>query len=345
MILGRFANLKTQDLIAPFPAKPRDSARLMLLDRKTKRIKHTVFAELPKFLRSGDCLVLNRSKVEKLRFRARKESGGLCDILLVSPLNAERTLWKILGRKIKEGNRLTIDGGNQIVSLKKTGGSFVAEFSMPLTGKYIDAYGQMPLPNYIINARKKQIAGESTKMDESTYQTVYAKEPGSIAAPTAGFHFTRHLINNLKAKKIEILYITLHIGWGTFKPVRTSPDKHRMLPESFFISKETVDKINKAKREKRRIIAVGTSTMRTLETCSEDSGFIRAQSSETCIFIYPPYKFKVADAFITNFHLPFSAPLYMTAAFAGEDLLYMAYKKGVNMKYRFYSYGDGMLII
>lgn len=343
--LAEFEKLPTRNLIAPRPARPRDSSRLMVLERKTGRAKHAVFSQITSFLGKGDCLVLNNSMVMKHKIRGSKVSGGNCEILLIAPLNGEKTRWKALGKKLKKGAGIQIAGGARVISARQNGDrSYELEFSRSLDGKYLSAHGEPPLPPYISSAGKK-LNLSAGKSDEEDYQTVYARIPGSVAAHTAGFHFTRDMLSNLRKKGVEIRFITLHIGWGTFRPVKTSPEKHEMLPETAAVSAQTAKALSRARKEKRRIIPVGTSTMRTLETFAGPGGTFEPGKREADIFIYPGHKFKAADAFITNFHVPGSAPLFMAAAFAGADRLFKAYEEAMEKKYRFYSYGDAMFII
>jgi S-adenosylmethionine:tRNA ribosyltransferase-isomerase len=211
---------------------------------------------------------------------------------------------------------------------------------------YLEKNAEVPLPGYILKARKRSEGPENSAPDESSYQTVFANEPGSIAAPTAGFHFTPELLARIKFRGVEVRHVTLHIGWGTFKPVRSEdPAAHTMLEEDCSVTEETASAVNAAREKGGRIIAVGTSSMRTLETFSDDTGRLSPGTAKAGLFIYPGYRFKVADAFITNLHVPSSAPLYMTAAFAGRERLFMAYTEAVEKKYRFYSYGDAMFIV
>ena len=347
MNLSEFDKLKIRDLIAAEPANPRNSSRLISLDRQKKDIKHLRFKDILNLIDSNDCLVLNKSKVQKAKLTGTKSSGGKVEILLVNPLDENLKTWSVLAKKISEGNHINLKGCNKAVCVKREiSGGYIAEFKLPLNDEYLEAYGEVPLPNYIIRARKEaQINSEYLK-DDMNYQTVYAKDFGSIAAPTAGFHFTGDMLEKLKSKGVKILFVTLHIGWGTFKPVRTeNPAEHIMLPEECSIDEKTAEDINNAKKNGNRIIAVGTSSMRTLETFANDNNFVSSGRKNAELFIYPGYKFKIANAFITNLHVPGSAPLYMTSAFAGKQFLFSAYEEAVKKKYRFYSYGDSMFIV
>lgn len=345
--LSEFRTLNAEELIAPHPAEPRDSARLMVLNRKSGEISHSFFRDICNFLRPLDCLVLNKSRVRKVGLRGRKETGGKVDLLLIKAKDPECKTWTALSGKISPGNIVIFEGGNRAKCLsREAGGSFIFEFSAPADSNYLDLYGKMPLPRYIIKSRKKLSMTGAKIDDDRDYQTVYAGVPGSIAAPTAGFHFTGELLEKLKEQGIKTVYTTLHIGWGTFKPVRASnPEKHLMLGEECHISGEDAEIINQARASGNRIIPVGTSSMRALETFYGENGMLGWGSKTADIFIYTGYGFKTPDAFITNFHLPDSAPLYMAAAFAGRENLLKAYSEAVSRKYRFYSYGDAMMIV
>ncbi len=344
--LTEFDSLYIDPLIAARPAEPRDSSRLIIINRAGKNTEHKVFSDLPDLLLPGDILVLNRSKVWKAKLPALKPTGGKSELLLIKPESADLKTWSALARKIQPGQTLICRGGAKAVCLRQNpDGSFLFTLSCPLDQAYLEYNAEVPLPQYILKARKKNEAGESETPDDSRYQTVFAAVPGSIAAPTAGFHFTPELLSAIRAKGVEVRYVTLHIGWGTFKPVRgEDPAAHVMLAEECSLSAETADALNSAKGRGRRIIAVGTSSMRTLETFSDESGRLLPGEGQAGLFIYPGYRFKIAGAFLTNLHVPSSAPLYMTAAFAGRNLLFNAYKEAVDKKYRFYSYGDAMFI-
>lgn len=345
--LSEFSKLDIGPLIAARPAEPRDSARLMIVDRKTGNIEHSRFSGLPRLLSSPDLLVLNRSKVWKARLPAAKPTGGREELLLMAPSDGGLRVWKALARKTRPGQKLICRGGAEAVCAgRESDGSCLFEFSAPLDPAYLEKNAEVPLPAYILKARKKAGVRPDEGVDELRYQTIYACEPGSIAAPTAGFHFTPELLENLAASGVAAAYVTLHIGWGTFKPVRNGdPENHVMLAEECSVSAEAAEAVNKAKKGGARVIAVGTSSMRTLETLAGEDGQITAGAARTGLFIHPGYRFRTADAFCTNLHVPDSAPLYMTAAFAGRELLYEAYRKAVEEKYRFYSYGDAMIIL
>ena len=345
-ILSEFEGLEIEPLIADRPAEPRDTSRLIIVNRSGKTISHGVFRDLPGLLSPGDVLVLNRSKVWKAKLPARKPTGGKSELLLMKPEGADLKSWSALARKVRPGQTLICNGGVKAVCVRRNpDGSFLFDLSSPLDPSYLERNAEVPLPQYILKARKRSGAPEGDTRDDSRYQTVFASVPGSIAAPTAGFHFTPELLAGIKAKGVEVCHVTLHIGWGTFKPVRNEdPSAHVMLGEDCSLSAETAEALNAAKGRGSRIIAVGTSSMRTLETFSDEAGRFFPGEGKAGLFIYPGYRFKAAGAFLTNLHVPSSAPLYMTAAFAGRELLLKAYTEAVGKKYRFYSYGDSMFI-
>jgi len=319
----------------------------MVIDRKSGTITHKAFKDLPDLLAPSDILVLNKSKVWKARLPAARPAGGKSELLLMRPAEPGLKSWSALARKMRPGQKLVCRGGAEAQCLgREPDGSFLFEFSAALDSAYLEKNAEVPLPRYILKARKKAGFQPLSGEDERRYQTVFASEPGSIAAPTAGFHFTSVLMEALKVRGVKVVYVTLHIGWGTFRPVRSGdPQTHVMLGEECSISAETAAALNAAKKNGSRIIAVGTSSMRTLETFAGENGLFAPGAGKAELFIYPGYKFKAADAFCTNLHVPSSAPLYMTAAFAGRELLFKAYSRAVENKYRFYSYGDAMLII
>ena len=344
--LSEFERLEIEPLIASEPARPRDSSRLIAVDRGTGTVSHRAFSELPDLLVPGDILVLNRSKVWKAKLPASKPTGGKSELLLIRPERSDLKAWSALARKVRPGQTLICEGGAEALCVRQNpDGSFLFDLSAPLDESYLERNAEVPLPQYILKARKKSGAPESGTSDDSRYQTVFASVQGSIAAPTAGFHFTPELLEKIKAKGAEVRFVTLHIGWGTFKPVRTDdPAAHVMLEEECSLPAETAAALNAGKSRGSRIIAVGTSSMRTLETFSDEAGRFSPAEGKAGLFIRPGYRFKAADAFITNLHVPSSAPLYMTAAFAGRELLFKAYTEAVAKKYRFYSYGDSMFI-
>lgn len=328
-----------EELIAQTPAEPRNASRLMILDKKSGDITHSSFSRLSDFLNPGDLLILNDTRVLPARiFGTRTDTGSIVEFVLLKRLSD--TDWECIagpGKKAKTGTEFefcdklsacvikVLDDGNRILRFDCRG-----EFYSVL-----DEVGNMPLPPYIKEKLK----------DKERYQTVYSKEPGSAAAPTAGLHFTKQMLSDLKEYGIEIEYVTLHVGLGTFRPVKCEKiEQHHMHSEHYHISKETAEAVNSAKKAGRRIISVGTTSCRTLESAADENGFIHEGGNDTEIFIYPGYKFKCIDALITNFHLPESTLIMLVSALAGYDNTMNAYKTAVEEKYRFFSFGDAMFI-
>lgn len=337
-------------LIAQKPAHPRDAARLMVLNKATGGISHRRFFDLPEILGAGDALVFNDSKVIPARLIGKKETGGRMEVFLLNKIkdNARDSsasprligfgrndnAWQCLIKgKIKPGQKIYLTKKIFAEPLEKIDDKvWLVKFNAP--DKKLFALGETPLPPYIKNKSKL-----------SDYQTVYAKELGSVAAPTAGLHFTKALIGKLKKKGVQIEYVTLHVGLGTFLPVETENIlEHKMHSELAEIDKDTAKRLNQAKTAGKRIIAVGTTAARTLESCAIANSKIKPQKIETEIFIYPGYKFRFVDAMITNFHLPKSTLLMLVSALAGKNNIDRAYQEAIKLKYRFYSFGDGMLI-
>lgn len=344
MAFERFKKFNIDPLIAKQPATPRDSARLMVLQRNNQTIQHHIFRDIVDFFQPADVLVLNNTKVFPAKLFAHKNTGGKVEILLIRP-QADPQVWTTLTRDYKENAELDFGGGLKGKMLGKTSQNEVlVHFNQTDILPYCHAHGSMPLPVYIEKARKHEGLTPSLSSDKERYQTVYAKHEGSIAAPTAGFHFTRELLDKLSAKGVRIVYITLHVGWGTFKPLRGEPQQHHMLPELAEIPSETADIINAARQAGKRIFSVGTTSTRTLESFTQN-GITSAGKKWTDLFIYPGYQFKAIDCLITNFHFPDSTPLCMVTAFAGEDFIYRAYSQAVENNYRFYSFGDSMMIL
>jgi len=330
-----------QELIAQTPLSDRSSSRLLVLDRQTGEIKHTVFKSIIDYLNPGDCLVLNNTKVIPARLYGQKEhSGGKIEFLLLNR-KSERE-WEVIlkpGKKAKVGARFAFGGGKlkaEVIDIVNEGNRIVRFEYDGLFENILDELGEMPLPPYI--TEKLQ--------DKDRYQTVYSKHEGSSAAPTAGLHFTKELLNEIEAKGINIAYVTLHVGLGTFRPVKVENAKdHKMHSEFYVIDKDNADKINSVKANGGRIISVGTTSTRVLETVASSQGTLKADSGWTQIFIYPPYKFKCVDSLITNFHLPESTLLMLVSAFSDKDKIMCAYNEAVKEKYRFFSFGDAMLIV
>ncbi len=328
------------ELIAQVPLKDRSDSKLLVLDRKTGKIADKIFKNIVSYFRKGDVLVLNDTKVIPARLLGAKEdTGAVIEILLLK--NIEGDIWECLakpGKRLHEGSIIVFGNGElkAKVSLKKDDGIVHVELIYEgILLEILDKLGSMPTPPYIHEQLK----------DKLRYQTVYAKIPGSAAAPTAGLHFTDEILEELKNMGVIITYVTLHVGLGTFRPVGVSNIKeHDMHSEVFMVSEETSNILNEAKRDERRIIAVGTTTTRTLESVINKYGEFKECTESTNIFIYPGYKFKAIDALITNFHLPKSTLIMLVSALAGRDNIINAYKHAVSNKYRFFSFGDAMFI-
>lgn len=329
------------DLIAQAPCFPRDHSRLLVVDRQTGNIFEQSFRDLATLLQPDDSLVFNDTRVIPARLIGTRPQGGKTEIFLLKPLSNHQ--WEVLakpGRKLKPGSQVIFGEHLSCQVIENLSeGTKIVQFTCQ--GEFTEAlnlYGQMPLPHYIQRS-------DADQQDESTYQTVYAKNPGAVAAPTAGLHFTNELLQRLQAKGIHTHYLTLHVGLGTFKPVQTTDIRvHPMHKETFFITPETAQNLNQRPVAKRQI-CVGTTSCRALESAADAQGNIHAGSYETDIFIYPGYQFKYVQSLLTNFHLPKSTLLMLVCAFAGYELTMEAYHKAVKERFRFYSYGDAMLII
>jgi S-adenosylmethionine:tRNA ribosyltransferase-isomerase len=342
--LSEFDYPLPKELIAQEPKQRRDESRLLVLNRKRRSLEEAIFKDIVNFTREGDVLVLNNTKVIPARLLGKRETGGKVEVLLLK--EKEKGLWKVLvkpGKKAKIGETISFGEGKfrgEILKETENGGERVIRFNPPDIGELINNYGQMPLPPYI----KKEIDSPNR------YQTVYAEKEGAIAAPTAGFHFTGRLLKELTSRGVELVYITLHCGIATFRPVKTQDIKeHRMEAEFYEVAPETAETINRAKLQKRRIIAVGTTVVRTLETVGFINGEgipqVRAKTDESKLYIYPGYEFKIIDSLITNFHLPCSTNLILVCAFAGRENIFKAYQYAIDKRFRFYSFGDAMLIL
>uniref|UniRef100_A0A7C4YBZ8 S-adenosylmethionine:tRNA ribosyltransferase-isomerase n=1 Tax=candidate division WOR-3 bacterium TaxID=2052148 RepID=A0A7C4YBZ8_UNCW3 len=329
------------ELIAQYPNE-RGKSRLLVLNKKTGEIEHKQFSDIIEYLSFGDVLVLNNTKVIPARLFGRRESGGVVEVFILE--RKEGNLYEVLskpGRKARPGEKITFDKNFYCIirDINKEFGTRIAEFFCNGdVDDFIEKYGEIPLPPYI--RRKPE------DIDKERYQTIYAKVKGAVAAPTAGLHFTEEILNEIKNKGSKITFITLHSGLGTFRPVKVREiEKHRMEPEYFSVSRETAEIINDAKKEGKNIFCVGTTTIRALESVSDENGFVKEFQGKTDLYIYPPYRFKVCDKIITNFHLPKSTLLLLVSAFAGRDKILKAYEEAIRLKYRFFSYGDAMLII
>ncbi|HAT4123983.1 TPA: tRNA preQ1(34) S-adenosylmethionine ribosyltransferase-isomerase QueA [Clostridium perfringens] len=329
-----------EELIAQYPLEKRDSSRLMVLDKKTGEIEHRKFHDILEYLNEGDTLVLNNTRVLPARLIGEKEeTGGKIEFLLLKRIEGDK--WECLakpGRKAKVGTVFTFGEGKLKAIVREIGeeGNRIIEFKYDgIFEQVLDELGQMPLPPYIHEKLE----------DKERYQTVYSKEKGSAAAPTAGLHFTEELLKEIKDKGVNIAYLTLHVGLGTFRPVKVDDvNNHVMHSEYYHLDKENAELINKTKEAGKRVIAVGTTSSRTLETIGDENGRVREKSGWTDIFIYPGYKFKIVDNLITNFHLPESTLIMLVSALAGQDNIMNAYNTAVKEKYRFFSFGDSMFI-
>lgn len=332
-----------KELIAQHPMEKRDESRLMVLHRDTKQIEDKTFKDVIDYLEPGDCLVRNNTKVIPARLYGKivgKTSEKLVEFLLLKQL--ENDNWEVMvrpGKKLREGVKVDFGDGllhAEILEVMENGDRLVHFKYDGIFNEILDKIGLMPLPPYITERLK----------DKDRYQTVYAKYDGSAAAPTAGLHFTEELLEKIKEKGVEIANVTLHVGIGTFRPVKVENiEEHHMHSEHYYIKQEDVDKINKAKREGHRIIAVGTTSCRVLESIAKDNGEVEPTEGDTSIFIYPGYKFKCIDCLITNFHLPESTLIMLVSSLATKEFIMEAYNKAVEEKYRFFSFGDAMLIL
>lgn len=329
-----------QELIAQTPIEPRNASRLMLLDKKTGEIEHKIFKDLTDYLVPGDCLILNDTRVIPARiFGVKKETGAVVEFSLLK--QHENLVWECLckpGKKAKIGTEFVFGDGKlecKVIDVLEDGNRIIKFDCDANIYAVLDEIGQMPLPPYI----KEKLN------DKERYQTVYSEHLGSAAAPTAGLHFTKEMLEEIKAKGINIGYVTLHVGLGTFRPVKVDDvTKHTMHTEHYIMPQETADLINETKKNGGRVISVGTTSCRTLESVATKNGCICADEDDTSIFIYPGYEFKCMDALITNFHLPESTLIMLVSAFAGFDNIMNAYNTAVKEKYRFFSFGDAMFI-
>ena len=329
-----------EELIAQDPLEDRSSSRLMVLDRQTGDVEHRHFTDILEYLHPGDCLVINNTKVIPARlFGVKEDTQAKIEVLLLK--RKENDIWETLvkpGKKAKPGTKLVFGDGlltAEVVDVVEEGNRLIQFHYDGIFEEILDRLGEMPLPPYITHKLQ----------DKNRYQTVYAKHEGSAAAPTAGLHFTKELLERIQEKGVDIARVTLHVGLGTFRPVKVENiQEHHMHSEYYVVTQEAADKINNAKADGGRVICVGTTSCRTIESASDDDGRVKACSGWTEIFIYPGYKFKVLDALITNFHLPESTLLMLVSALAGREHILAAYKTAVEEKYRFFSFGDAMFI-
>lgn len=328
-----------EELIAQTPAQPRDSSRLLVYDRATGETQDRIFRDVTQFLRAGDVLVVNNTKVLPARMFAYTENGGKVEVLLLRRLDIDR--WEVLvkpGKKARPGTDLVVSEELSLTVEDRTPtGERIVKFRFDgVFEDILSRVGTMPLPPYIHEKLK----------DQSRYQTVYCKTDGSAAAPTAGLHFTEELMRKIREMGVEIAEVLLHVGLGTFRPVKEEDLTHHVMHSEYFkVDERAAQIVNAAKREGRRVIAVGTTSVRTLETVADEKGMLRPCSGDTSIFIYPPYKFKCVDALITNFHLPESTLIMLVSALMGREQCLSVYRQAVEKKYRFFSFGDAMLIL
>ncbi len=329
-----------KEMIAQYPSTERDKSRLLVYHRGKNETEHCVFSEIVKYFSPGDCLVLNRTKVIPARLSGKKDTGGKVEVLLLEEISPK--LWKGLVNSQVAANREIIFSHRLKAILRgKEKNYSVLEFSSAPRA-YLEEIGEMPLPPYI---KRRMLDTGYRMLDRERYQTVYAEEEGAIAAPTAGLHFTKELLKELSARGIKIVYLLLHVGSGTFQPVkRTDIREHKLEKEYFLLPADTAKEINTAKEKKRRIIACGTSVIRVLELQTKN-GILNPGEGYTDSYIYPGYRFKLVDSLITNFHLPESTNLILVSAFAGREKILKLYEEAKKEKYRFYSYGDAMLVL
>jgi S-adenosylmethionine:tRNA ribosyltransferase-isomerase len=349
MKLSHFNFNLPEELLAEFPTENRDESRLMVVNRKTGTIEHKLFKDVIDYFDDGDVMVLNNTKVFPARLYGNKEkTGARIEVFLLRELNAEQRLWDVLvdpARKIRIGNKLYFGDDDSLVAevIDNTTSRgrtlrFLYDGSYEEFREKLVELGETPIPKYINR--------EVTPEDAERYQTIYAKEEGAVAAPTAGLHFSKHLLKRLEIKGVDFAEVTLHVGLGTFNPVEVEDlSKHKMDSEEMIITQQACDIVNNAKAKKKKVCCVGTTSMRAMESSVSSQRTLNPYTGWTNKFIYPPYDFSIADCMITNFHTPKSTLLMMISAFCGHDLMMKAYKEAIQEKYRFYSYGDAMLII
>lgn len=349
MKLSHFNFNLPKELLAEFPSENRDEARLMVIDRKTQTITHKLFKDLVDYFDEGDVMILNNTKVFPARLYGNKEkTGAKIEVFLLRELSAEQRLWDVLvdpARKIRIGNKLYFGDDESLVAevIDNTTSRgrtlrFLYDGSYEEFREKLTELGETPIPKYI--------SREATEEDAERYQTIYAKTEGAVAAPTAGLHFSKHLMKRLEINGINFAEITLHVGLGTFNPVEVEDlSKHKMDSEEIFVTQEACDVVNKAKANKKKVCAVGTTSMRAIESSVSSHKTLNPFEGWTNKFIFPPYDFSIADCMITNFHTPKSTLLMMVSAFMGHDLMKKAYEEAIKEKYKFYSYGDAMLIL
>jgi S-adenosylmethionine:tRNA ribosyltransferase-isomerase len=345
MKLSDFKYPLPRNLIAKYPAKPRDASRLMVLNRADESITEAKFSDIVDYFKKGDCLIVNQTKVFPARLFGKKEkTNAKIEVFLLRELNAEEGIWDVIvdpARKVRIGNKIYFDDGKiwcEVIDNTTSRGRTVRFNYKNDLFKIIERIGLTPLPQYIRR--------EPVEEDKETYQTVYAKSVGSVAAPTAGLHFTKRLLAAIERKGVKVVPITLHLGLGSFRPVEVEDlSKHKMDSEYYEITQSTVDAVNRTIDTKGHVFVAGTSTSRAVESCVTTTGHLKANKGWTDKFIFPPYDFKIVDHLITNFHMPESTLLMLAAAFADRDFIMKAYKRATKERWRFYSYGDAMLIL
>ena len=348
MKLSDFKLSLPADHVALYPAENRDESKMMVVHKKTGEIEHRIFKDIVEYFDEGDIMVMNNTKVFPARLYGNKEkTGAKIEVFLLRELNQEAHLWDVLvdpARKIRVGNKLYFGDGDLVAEVIDNTTSrgrtirFLFDGSEDEFYKTIDSLGETPLPKYI----KRKAEPE----DRDRYQTIFAEHTGAVAAPTAGLHFSRQVVKRLEIKGVDVAPITLHVGLGTFRPVDVEDlTKHKMDSENYIVPVETSEKVNVALDNKKRVLSIGTTSMRALESSTSANGRLKPNDGWTDKFIFPPYEFKIANALLTNFHMPESTLLMMTAAFGGYDLIMKAYDEAINKQYRFFSYGDVMLII
>ena len=349
MLISEYDYELPEELIAQLPADKRENSRMLVLDKSNQTIEHYHFYDIVDLIDENSILVLNNTKVLPARlYGVKEETGAKIEVFLLEKNDNSEKIWKCLikpSKRVKPDTTITVcdELSVKVIEPLEDIGEWLVEliYDGDLTD-ILHRVGNIPLPPYI---ERKLQTEDIKKLDFERYQTVYAKDEGSVAAPTAGLHFTQEILDKLSAKGVEIVYVTLNVGMGTFRPVKCNRvEDHIMHSETFEITQDAADKINEAKRQRKNIIAVGTTSVRTLETAYQKYGCIKACHDSSKLFIYPPYEFKVVDRLITNFHLPKSTLLMLVSAFAGKDFIFKAYKEAIDNKYRFFSYGDCMFI-
>lgn len=349
MLLSEYDYSLPEELIAQMPADKRDNSRMMVLNREDRTISHKHFYDIVDLLDKNTLLVMNNTKVLPARLIGYKDTGAKIEVFLLKQSEQRLRLWDVLikpSKRVKPDTIIKISDELSVKALKRLeeNGEWLVEliFDGDNVLDVLHRNGQIPLPPYI---ERKIQNDDLRKLDFERYQTVYAKDEGSVAAPTAGLHFTKEILQKLEAKGVELAYVTLNVGLGTFRPVQCeNVENHKMHSETFEISEKAAEQINRAKKEGQQIVAVGTTTVRTLETAYQKYGCIKPCQDHSELFIYPPYEFKIIDKLITNFHLPKSTLLMLVSALAGKDFIFQAYKEAIENKYRFFSYGDCMFI-